>query len=195
MFKYDKIEPVFPGNHVKDWQKIRKKQWKFIKNIIKEYPSTALHTMINDIKKEYYILASPDLNAPYSEWAFSEISAQYHPNQWKGGLWLQLLLCSDQSEDAWKNIWHRSIEYGCNFKDSRDFFIKYSAYIGESDESLAFGIFGGLEQRMLPYFVQSDVYTDDMIVLGGTEYRKIPWHTPQETFRQIFYNRLIGHPL
>ncbi len=67
MFEYEKIEPVFPGNHIDGWQKIRKKQWKFIKNIIKESPSTALHAMINDIKKEYYLLASPDLNAPYSE--------------------------------------------------------------------------------------------------------------------------------
>ena len=74
-------------------------------------------------------------------------------------------------------------------------FIKYNTYIGQSEESLAFGIFGGLEQRMLPYFVQSDVYTDDMITLGRDEYRKIPWKSPQETFRQIFFrmSKLTGN--
>ncbi len=187
MFEYDKIEPVFPGNHIDGWQKIRKKQWKFIKNIIEEGGHSALKGMIPEIKKEYYLLESPNFDAPYSKWAFSEISSEYHPHQWKGGMWLRFLLCSDQSEAAWANIWERYVKYGCDFDDSRDMFIKYNTYIGQSEESLAFGIFGGLEQRMLPYFVQSDVYTDDMITLGRDEYRKIPWKSPQETFRQIFF--------
>ncbi len=186
-FEYEKIEPVFPGNHVKDWQKIRKKQWKFIKNIIEECRSSALKLSIPQIKKEYFLLESPNFDAEYSKWAYSEISAEYHPHQWDGGLWLTLLLCSDQSEAAWANIWERCVKYGCNYNFSRDMFIKYNTYIGQSEESLAFGIFGGLEQRMLPYFVQSDVYTDDMITLGRDEYRKIPWKSPQETFRQIFF--------
>ncbi|TNC83551.1 MAG: hypothetical protein CSH37_13710 [Thalassolituus sp.] len=186
-FEYEKIEPVFPGNHVKDWQKIRKKQWKFIKNIIEECRSSSLKLSIPEIKKEYYLLESPNFDAEYSKWAYSEISAEYHPHQWEGGLWLTLLLCSDQSEEAWANIWDRCVKYGCNYNFSRDMFIKYNTYIGQSEESLAFGIFGGLEQRMLPYFVQSDVYTDDMITLGRDEYRKIPWKSPQETFRQIFF--------
>ncbi|WP_300427075.1 hypothetical protein [uncultured Thalassolituus sp.] len=187
MFEYEKIEPVFPGNHVKDWQKIRKKQWKFIKNIIEECRSSALKLSIPQIKKEYFLLESPNFDAEYSKWAYSEISAEYHPHQWDGGLWLTLLLCSDQSEAAWANIWERCVKYGCNYNFSRDMFIKYNTYIGQSEESLAFGIFGGLEQRMLPYFVQSDVYTDDMITLGRDEYRKIPWKSPQETFLQIFF--------
>ena len=186
-FEYEKIEPVFPGNHVKDWQKIRKKQWKFIKNIIEECRSSALKLSIPQIKKEYFLLESPNFDAEYSKWAYSEISAEYHPHQWDGGLWLTLLLCSDQSEAAWDNIWERCVKYGCNYNFSRDMFIKYNTYIGQSEESLAFGIFGGLEQRMLPYFVQSDIYTDDMITLGRDEYRKIPWKSPQETFRQIFF--------
>ena len=194
-FEYEKIEPVFPGNHVKDWQKIRKKQWKFIKNIMEEGGHSALKGMIPEIKKEYYLLESPNFDAPYSKWAFSEISAEYHPHQWKGGLWLRLLLCSDQSEAAWDNIWERCVKYGCDFDDSRNMFIKYNTYIGQSEESLAFGIFGGLAQRMLPYFVQSDVYTDDIITLGRDEYRKIPWKSPQETFRQIFFrmSKLTGN--
>ncbi|MBQ0727498.1 MAG: hypothetical protein KBT77_09145 [Thalassolituus oleivorans] len=187
MFEYDKIEPVFPGNHVKDWQKIRKKQWKFVKNIIEESPHTSLLTMISDIKKEYYLLESPNLNAPFSEWAQSDISNEFHPFQWQGPLWLNLMLCSDQSEEAWANIWQHCVEYGCGFEGSRNMFIKYNTYIGQSEESLAFGIFGGLEQRMLPYFVQSEVYTDDKFALGRAECRKIPWKTPQETFRQIFF--------
>lgn len=186
-FEYEKIEPVFPGNHVKDWQKIRKKQWKFIKNIIEECRSSSLKLSIPQIKKEYFLLESPNFDAEYSKWAYSEISAEYHPHQWDGGLWLTLLLCSDQSEAAWDNIWERCVKYGCNYNFSRDMFINYNTYIGQSEESLAFGIFGGLEQRMLPYFVQSDVYTDDMITLGRDEYRKIPWKSPQETFRQIFF--------
>tara|TARA_B100000287_G_scaffold147402_1_gene139142 strand:- start:1509 stop:2375 length:867 start_codon:yes stop_codon:yes gene_type:complete len=195
MFEYDKIEPVFPGNHIDGWQKIRKKQWKFIKNIIEEGGHSALKGMIPEIKKEYYLLESPNFDAPYSKWAFSEISSEYHPHQWKGGMWLRFLLCSDQSEAAWANIWERYVKYGCDFDDSRDMFIKYNTYIGQSEESLAFGIFGGLEQRMLPYFVQSDVYTDDMITLGRDEYRKIPWKSPQETFRQIFFrmSKLTGN--
>ena len=195
MFEYDKVEPVFPGNHIDGWQKIRKKQWKFIKNIIEEGGHSALKGMIPEIKKEYYLLESPNFDAPYSKWAFSEISSEYHPHQWKGGMWLRFLLCSDQSEAAWANIWERYVKYGCDFDDSRDMFIKYNTYIGQSEESLAFGIFGGLEQRMLPYFVQSDVYTDDMITLGRDEYRKIPWKSPQETFRQIFFrmSKLTGN--
>ena len=194
-FEYEKIEPVFPGNHVKDWQKIRKKQWKFIKNIIEECRSSALKLSIPQIKKEYFLLESPNFDAEYSKWAYSEISAEYHPHQWDGGLWLTLLLCSDQSEAAWANIWERCVKYGCNYNFSRDMFIKYNTYIGQSEESLAFGIFGGLEQRMLPYFVQSDVYTDDMITLGRDEYRKIPWKSPQETFRKIFFrmSKLTGN--
>ena len=187
MFEYDKVEPVFPGNHIDGWQKIRKKQCKFIKNIIEECRSSALKLSIPQINKEYFLLESPNFDAEYSKWAYSEISAEYHPHQWEGGLWLTLLLCSDHSEAAWDNIWQRCIKYGCNYDFSRDMFIKYSTYIGQSEESLAFGIFGGLEQRMLPYFVQSDVYTDDMITLGRDEYRKIPWKSPQETFRQIFF--------
>ena len=66
-FEYEKIEPVFPGNHVKDWQKIRKKQWKFIKNIIEECRSSALKLSIPQIKKEYFLLESPNFDAEYSK--------------------------------------------------------------------------------------------------------------------------------
>ena len=186
-FEYDTVEPIFPGNHVKDWQKTRKKQWKFVKNIIEECRASYLRLAIPQIKKEYYLLESPNFKAEYSKRAYSEISADYHPHQWEGGLWLAFLLCSDQSEAAWADIWDRCVRYGCNYDFSRDMFIKYNTYIGQSEESMAFGIFGGLEQRMLPYFVQSDVYTDDTITLGRDEYRKIPWKSPQETFAQIFF--------
>tara|TARA_B100000287_G_scaffold147402_1_gene139141 strand:- start:1119 stop:1463 length:345 start_codon:yes stop_codon:yes gene_type:complete len=85
MFEYDKVEPVFPGNHIEGWQKTRKKQWKFIKNIIEEGGYSALRLSIPQIKKEYFLLESPNFDAEYSKWAYSEISAEYHPHQWEGG--------------------------------------------------------------------------------------------------------------
>jgi hypothetical protein len=184
MFEYEKIEPVIPGNHVKDWQKIRKQQWKYVKKslgALNVKPGEAQH-----IKKTLYLLEAPEFpNNQECSWLPDET---IHPGNWLPAPMLGFFLCSDQSEQAWKGIWDSYAQHGSDFDFYRDRFLQYvpHGYGPDENNQDPFGTFGGLEQRMLPYLIQSDVYTDDMFQMGRFEYRKVPWKSPASTFLNIF---------
>ena len=186
MFEYEKIEPVIPGNHIEGWQKIRKKQWKYVKKslgALNVKPGEAQH-----IKKTLYLLETPEFpNNQECSWLPDET---IHPGNWLPAPMLGFFLCADQSEQAWKGIWEKYAQHGSDFDFYRDRFFQYvpHGYGPDENNQDPFGTFGGLEQRMLSYLIQSDVYTDDMFQMGRFEYRKIPWKSASSTFINIFYD-------
>jgi hypothetical protein len=185
MFEYEKIEPVFPGNHIEGWQKTRKKQWNYVKKTLR-YPLNMKSDYIAHTKKWAYLLDKP----PFVEDSeFSWPGPDIHPGHWIPSPFLGFFICSDQSDEAWKKIWHFFSRDGGGSFDSRRKTILDAIPHGQGpDENNqeSFGTFGGLEQRMLPYLVQSDVYTDETFQLGRDECRKIPWKSAFLTFRHIF---------
>ncbi|WP_430460349.1 hypothetical protein ACQUQU_14140 [Thalassolituus sp. LLYu03] len=184
MFDYEKIEPAIPGNHVDGWQKIRKKQWQYVKKslgALNVKPGEAQH-----IKKALYLLEVPEFpNNQEHSWLPDE---KTHPGNWLPAPILGFFLCSDQSEHAWKEIWDTYAQRGTDFDFYRDRFFQYvpHGYGPDENNQDPFGTFGGLEQRMLPYLIQSEVYTDDMFQMGRFEYRKVPWKSAHYTFAHIF---------
>lgn len=184
MFEYEKIEPVIPGNHIEGWQKIRKKQWKYVKKslgALNVKPGEAQH-----IKKTLYLLETPEFpNNQECSWLPDET---IHPGNWLPAPMLGFFLCADQSEQAWKGIWDTYAQHGSDFDFYRDRFVQYvpHGYGPDENNQDPFGTFGGLEQRMLPYLIQSDVYTDDIFQMGRFEYRKVPWKSAHYTFAHIF---------
>ncbi len=172
MIEYEKITPMIPGKHIKNWQKIRKKQWKFVKySLAKNLKSDGYE--IKDFKDNYYL----------SE----EVTGFHDPVGWEPRPILPMWLSPDQSQEQWDRIWAHCIEtYNFRFDYYREQFLIY-AHIGERipTKEQTYGAFGGMEQRLLEVFVRSDTYTDDMFTLGKTEYRKIPWPTAKRTHSAI----------
>ena len=185
MFEYEKIEPVLPGNHIKDWQKIRKKQWKYVKATLAGALGLA-PDKIASIKKLIYVLDDPEFtdNQEFSWYP----DASIHPGNWLPAPWLGFFLCSHQNQQAWDDIWELYSQAGVDFDYYRDRFFHYvpHGYGPDENNQDPFGTFGGLEQRMLPYLIQSEVYTDDMFQMGRFEYRKVPWKSAHYTFAHIF---------
>jgi hypothetical protein len=185
MFEYEKIEPVIPGNHIDGWQKIRKKQWKYVKKSL-----GALNIKpdaVASLKKNIYLLESPVFSTENSE-PSAYPRPDEHPGHWEPAPLLGFFLCPDQSELAWEKIWEVYLRTPGAFDFYRDRFLQYvpHGYGPDENNQDPFGTFGGLEQRMLPYLIQSDVYTDELFQMGRFEYRKVPWKSAFLTFRHIF---------
>lgn len=170
-YSYEIITPVIPNEQVKDRQKIRKKQWKFVKQSLESL--FVKKERIKELKEDYLA---------------DDLDGDYHPMYWQprplAGLWLSL----DQSEEKWAEVMaHCEETYRFRFDQKREQFLE-RAHNGETDVSVldqTYGAFGGLEQRLLKEFVRSEVYTDDLFKLGDNEYRKIPWKTPMWTFYYV----------
>src|SRR5690606_29542018 len=185
MFEYEKIVPVIPGNHIEGWQKIRKQQWKYVKKSL-----GALNIKpdaVASLKKNIYLLDSPVFSTENSE-PSAYPGPNEHPGHWIPAPLLGFFLCSDQSKLAWDRIWDVYSTTGGAFDFYRDRFFQYvpHGYGPDENNQDPFGTFGGLEQRMLPYLIQSEVYTDDMFQMGRFEYRKIPWKSAYRTFLHVF---------
>ena len=188
MFEYDQIDPVFPGNHIEGWQKIRKKQWKYVKKALGG--CLGLHNdHIARYKSGVYLLEDPNFDVEGS------VRSPYpnptdHPGHWGPCPLGGFFICSDQSQKAWDDIWHThsATTNGDAFGGLRDRFLQYvpHGYGPDENNQDPFGTFGGLEQRMLPYLIQSEVYTDDMFQMGRFEYRKVPWKSAYRTFLHVF---------
>jgi len=80
---------VIPGNHIHDWQKIRKAQWKTVKEVLK-YRLDLDTQSIKDIKQDYVLDCE------------GEDPVSFEPPPLVG-LWF----CADQSEEKWQEIWNR----------------------------------------------------------------------------------------
>jgi len=175
MITYEKIVPVIPGNHIKDWQKIRKKQWKFVK-----------FSLAKNLKIDGYEIKGFKDNYYLSE----EVTGFHDPVGWEPTPILPMWLSPDQSREQWARIWDHLAngDSGCewDFELYRKWFLDY-AHTGERipTKEQTYGAFGGMEQRLLDVFVRSETYTDDMFTLGKTEYRKIPWETPKRTHSAV----------
>lgn len=188
MFEYEQIAPVLPGNHIDGWQKVRKKQWKYVKHSL-GIGLGILPDAISSIKKNIYLLDHPTFDTSDSELSPFPTSSD-HPGHWGPAPFAGFFLCSDQSQKAWDEIWHlySKTTNGRTFEGLRERFLQYvpHGYGPDENNQDPFGTFGGLEQRMLPYLIQSDVYTDDMFQMGRFEYRKVPWKSAHYTFAHIF---------
>jgi hypothetical protein len=188
MFEYEKIEPVLPGNHIEGWQKIRKKQWKYVKKALGG--CLGLHNdHIARYKSGVYLLEDPNFDVEGSVRSPFPNPTD-HPGHWGPCPLGGFFICSDQSQKAWDDIWHThsATTNGDAFGGLRDRFLQYvpHGYGPDENNQDPFGTFGGLEQRMLPYLIQSDVYTDELFQMGRFEYRKVPWKSAFLTFRHIF---------
>ena len=180
MFDYEKIDPIFPGKHVEGWQKIRKSQWKSVKETL----DWVFNFDKDDIKfvKQHIYLADQlgdDVEDP-SEWTGLPMSSWF--------------LNPDQSEESWDSVWNKlnklkirpeSRTEDILICDARKRFLQEVHSIQQPAGN--FGAFGGLEQRMLPYLIQSKVYTDETFEFGSTKraVRKVPWQSPQRTHEAI----------
>jgi hypothetical protein len=186
MFEYDQIDPVFPGNHIEGWQKIRKKQWKYVKATLGGALGV-LPDAIASVKKNVYLLENPVFELGESEFS-PHPNPHDHPGCWVPIPLLGFFLCPDRSEQAWDEIWSVFAGRGGDFDYYRERFFQYvpHGYGPDENNQDPFGTFGGLEQRMLPYLIQSDVYTDDMFQMGRFEYRKVPWKSAYRTFLHVF---------
>ncbi len=172
MISYEKIVPLIPGNHIKDWQKIRKKQWKFVKKSL----AKNMYFDSYDIKfvKDSYYLAE-------------DMTGNNDPIDWEPRPILPMWLSPDQSQEQWDRIWDHCVEsYNFRFDHFRKEFLA-DAHTGEylPTKEQTYGAFGGMEQRLLEVFVRSETYTDDLFTLGKTEYRKIPWESPYDVHNAI----------
>jgi hypothetical protein len=185
MFEYDVVEPVLPGNHIKDWQKIRKKQWKYVKYSLEFYNFMSISSYnTKAIKNEIFLADGHPDEVDHDSWFhYAKFFGDWGPKPLLG-----FFLCSDQSQEAWDKIWESTINGNgrSSYDMVRDHFLRScGATLDDSPEATAFGRYGGLEQRMLPYFVRSDVYTDDTFTIGHESFRKIPWKDPYITFETI----------
>jgi hypothetical protein len=68
----------------------------------------------------------------------------------------------------------------------QEFFMQYS-HTAEPVLDYDFGVYGGLEQRLLPVYVRSSVYTDETIIVNNAECRLIPWNSPRDAFAAVLY--------
>jgi len=175
MITYEKIVPLIPEEHITDWQKIRKKQWKFVKySLAKNLKADGYE--IKDFKENYYL----------SE----EVTGFHDPVGWEPTPLLPMWLSPDQSQEQWDRIWSHlaSGNTGCewDFELYRKWFLD-CAHTGERipTKEQTYGAFGGMEQRLLEVFVRSETYTDDLFTLGKTEYRKIPWESPFDVHNAV----------
>ena len=180
MFDYEKIDPIFPGKHVEGWQKIRKSQWKSVKETL-DWVFNFDKDDIKAVKQHIYLAdeLSDDIEEP-SDWTGSPMSAWF--------------LNPDQSEESWDSVWNKlnklkirpeSRTEDILICDARKRFLQEVHNIQQPEGD--FGAFGGLEQRMLPYLIQSKVYTDETFEFGSTKraVRKVPWQSPHRTHEAI----------
>ena len=180
MFDYEKIEPIFPGKHVEGWQKIRKSQWKSVKETL-DWVFNFDKDDIKFVKQHIYLSdeLGDDVEEP-SEWFCAPLSSWF--------------LNSDQSEESWDEIWSEitNLKYrpetpteNTALYEMRKLFFQEVHNIQQPAGN--FGAFGGLEQRMLPYLIQSKVYTDETFEFGSTKraVRKVPWQSPKRTHDAI----------
>ncbi|GGY54328.1 hypothetical protein GCM10011297_29030 [Bacterioplanes sanyensis] len=196
MFDYEAIEPVLPGNHIENWKKIRKQQWKQIKYVFSEKFLTNDGKILADIKKNYYIADEPRVpESPYDEYGnvrreLYDAEGNFIPRPkdyvtWSEDLVMSLFLHPDQSEQRWQQRISQELApkrredrpLGHDKLPAQEFFMRAS-HTAEPLLDYDFGAFGGLEQRMLPVFVQSPVYTDETIIVNNAECRLVPWNTP-----------------
>lgn len=169
---YKDVELVIPGNHIDDWQKIRKTQWKAVKEVLK-YRLDLDAQSIKDIKQDYVLGCE------------GEDPVSFEPPPLLG-LWF----CADQSEEKWQEIWNRFSDQRAkkwNFNNLSKEFL-HAAEKGTLTKDFKadpYGAFGGLEKKLLDIFVRSKTYTDEKFELGGKNYRLIPWESPFMAFSYV----------
>ncbi len=180
MFDYEKIAPIFPGKHVEGWQKIRKSQWKSVKETL-DWVFNFDKDDIKSVKQHIYLAdeLSDDIEEP-SDWTGSPMSAWF--------------LNPDQSEAAWEKVWNdiNKLKISLDPPIGKSWMDNVAKRFLEEVHNIQqpegdFGAFGGLEQRMLPYLIQSKVYTDETFEFGSTKraVRKVPWQSPKRTHDAI----------
>lgn len=180
MFDYEKIDPIFPGKHVEGWQKIRKSQWKSVKETL-DWVFNFDKDDIKSVKQHIYLAdeLSDDIEEP-SDWTGSPMSAWF--------------LNPDQSEAAWEKVWNdiNKLKISLDPPIGKSWMDNVAKRFLEEVHNIQqpegdFGAFGGLEQRMLPYLIQSKVYTDETFEFGSTKraVRKVPWQSPKRTHDAI----------
>lgn len=197
MFEYEEVIPVLPGNHIENWKKTRKSQWKQVKFIVEDVVPSIKGKALTNIKNNYFLSDTP--MAPPVTDENGNRTPMFEPDFWIETFLLSLFLHPDQSQERWDKLFsdvmepklsdRRPIER--NPLENPGFANRYGFMTTAhhpSDEKSEFGGFGGLEQRMLPYFVQSNVYTDETFISNNTEYRKLPWESPKWAYYAILSN-------
>lgn len=194
MFEYETISPVIPGNHIDGWKKIRRSQWSQVKSVLQEIIPNRKAKALTNIKNNYYLADTPLVPPAVDEqgsWA-----PTMEPDFWRETMLISLFLHPDQSQQRWEQRFaeimaprlseRRPVETFSlpdSFAD-RPKFLEVAHYLNKNSDP-DFGVFGGLEQRLLPYYVQSPVYTDETFIANNTEYRRIPWESPKWAFVYI----------
>jgi len=172
------IEPMIPGNHIEDWQKTRKKQWKFVRPMLKDGMYQFGRTIWENI---------PEIKEDYLA---NDLTGDYHPKYWEPAPLMGMWLSPDQSEACWNEIWDEFVtdRQSAWFFRVRERFLTI-AHDGlthaSKSEGYEYGAFGGLEKRLLDVFVRSKIYTDETIDLGGKAQRLIPWKSAIRTYQAI----------
>ena len=141
---YSAIEPVVPGNHIDDWKKIRKGQWKVVRAVLKDKMDVNSE-QIKCLKELYVTGCEAETGA--------DLTLETPPLM---GLWFS----GDQSEVHWHKIWQAYVtekSKGWPFDRGVKGFLKV-AHEGAFDKAgniEPYGAFGGLEQRVFKSLCQA----------------------------------------
>lgn len=172
-FEYEKVEPILPGCHIEGWKTIRKKQWKQVEYILKDVSSRRVERHEIKYAKEHLFFT---IDAELPDFDYSILEEPLYV----------FFLEPNQSQEFWDEYWEDffcDCTFDCYELMRKDFF--NSSHIVTPKIKEPFGAFGGLEQRLLPYFVRNNVYTDELVKFGRCEHRKIPWESPERVHNAI----------
>ncbi len=158
----------------KDWLKQRRANWKYIKQSIRKHLA---FTRPNEYPgmRDYYITG--EMNQTVADNRCTTL--------------FELWLHPDQSEARWQGLWQELLNRysgtatpGRSFKKSREEFFR-AALRSPCDPE--FGVFGGMEERLLAFFLPIERYTDDTFTIENRPQRLCYFPNPKELYTFFFY--------
>ncbi|MDE1462696.1 hypothetical protein [Spartinivicinus poritis] len=168
------------------WIKKRKAEWKHVKYSLKNH-MLFIEREEHKYLKQYFLTGKDEelnINGDYQK-LVEDFDADFY--------WLHLLvsmwLHPDTSKKRWVSHWEAMtdnypIPHSINtYEDNRRLFFDSANQGGVYTE---YGAFGGLEERMVKFFVLSDHYTDEKILIEKRDVKIIPWKDANTTFIYIF---------
>lgn len=168
------------------WLNERKIKWKNVKFSLKNYMQY-IDRIDHQYLKEYFLTGQTrELNiSDYQPLVNDYVGSNFFTYHLLVNFWLN----PDQSEGRWNSVWYSMAKNypltRCvgSYQKNRERFFESASQGGVYNE---YGAYGGLEERMVKYFVLSDHYTEEKILIENKEIRMIPWSDADTTFIYIF---------
>lgn len=153
----------------KDWVKQRKANWKYVKKSIKQHLAFTRPVEYPGMR-DYYLTG--EMNQTVVENRCTPL--------------FELWLHPDTSEARWEGIWQDLLTRYSGTNTSDELFItsqrEFFRAAGGSYCDPEFGVFGGMEERLLKFFLPIDAYTDETFVIENREQRLCYWLNPTKAY-------------